>query len=151
MSGKSWVVILICALVASVILIPDDGLMNISGFAVHPIYEGFSTMRESFDLYSDLIFTSTDSYKTLKFAISDSVVYKTAYISINGSVWRPVTMTGSSTVGNWVLGSATSSTNIFPIQVPSGANGDNYIAIYSCTRIGSGWDCNDNRWQISEL
>lgn len=152
-SDRSWIVIVACVLVISLFLVSEDmsgdGSQDLIGFAAHPIYGGFSVMTDTFDLYSDLVYGSADPYKTLRFSLSDSLIYKTAYISVDGNNWQPVTLTGTTPISNWFSGSASGSVDVSTNHVPSGVTSNNYIAVYSCSRNGTLWDCNDNQWQIT--
>ncbi len=103
---------------------------TITGFAIHPIYRNFSSPEQGFSLSGNSL------------SVSDYIIYKVGYYSINGSTWRNFTLSGNtySNSNVWLRSLASYS-------LPNLGQGEHYIIIYSCS-YNNGWDCHDNRWQL---
>lgn len=103
--------------------------------AVHPLYSGFSSPENgfAFNNASNSVF------------VSDTVIYRTGYYSVNGGDWASFELSGSSynNNANWLSSSAFRS-------LPNFLEGEHYIIVYSCTysSSNSSWNCHDNKWQL---
>jgi hypothetical protein len=118
--------LLLFFLVGSLLFFSDSSSSNsiLTGFAT---YSGFV----------DPLFGVSGNQVT----VTDSIVYKTGYYSINGASWVPFTLTGSAYGGSteWLTsGSATS---------PSLGTGEHYVIVYSCTLANNNWNCHGG-WQL---
>ena len=121
---------------------------NSVGFAAHPLYAGFATAIQSFSATPSITFSSSDSSKNYPFSINDDAVYNIAYISIGGSAWQAVQLSGTTLGGSWLTGQAIATIAIPQNNIIDGTSSDNYIIIYSCTKNATAWDCHDNMWQL---
>ena len=120
------VVVLLCAVVVTLFIVdidnnsvPDSpGLPeDVVGFAVHPLSSSFSTAESGVHVTGSLL------------SVSDNVVYRMGFYSVNGSSWVPFNMSGSPYNGNanWMRGYASR-------YLPTFGPGEHYILIYSCNR-----------------
>ncbi len=105
---------------------------SVTGFVVHPVYRNFSSVEEGFN------------YNAIsgQVSVSDDIVYKIGYYSVNGSSWRNFTLSGSlyGSSSVWLKGSALKT-------LPEFGEGEHYIIVYTCS-YNNGWNCHDNRWQL---
>ncbi len=135
---KSWIVVLLFAVVITLLVSDSDLVVDVNpplpndmvGLAVHPLSSSFSTANSGFSLSGNNVY------------VRDTVVYRTGWYSINGTAWKSFNLTGTSYNGNvnWLRGFATRTLSNF------GA-GEHYVIVYSCNFV-NGWDCHDNKWQL---
>jgi hypothetical protein len=108
---------------------------SLTGYVTHSTYSAFSAPAVGF------IYSKNTNYLT----IADTVIYRQAYYSINGSAWQSLSLNGISYNNNtnWVqdLASAT---------LPNFGEGEHYIVAYSCkySSQNNSWDCQDGKWQL---
>lgn len=143
-----------CAALAILVATHDNSVPETPdnvGYAAHPFYNTFGITVQSFSAPSRLEFTNTDNYRTIYFSVNDDAVYRTAYISINGSNWTAVNLTGETLKGNWLKGETLGSLRVNKNKIPLHNNTDNYIIIYTCTKDSSIWNCHDNKWQLRQF
>jgi hypothetical protein len=93
----------------------------------HSQYSSFSSLETRVSLSSDF------------FSITDTIIYETAYISLGGTSWTPITFQGSSypSSASWLVGSA--AVDISNFTFPN--NAESYILVYSCSEENNLWDC----------
>jgi len=96
---------------------------------------------------------TTLSMQFLKYSITlsvvDDVVYKTGFFSVGGGSWQSFTLQGVAYGGgsDWLSGSAVASLPFFGV-------GEHYVIVFSCSRVGSSWDCHSSQghpggfWQL---
>ena len=137
---KSLIVILLCAIAATLIIV-DAGRettppvpvspRDYVGFAVHPLSSSFSSAEPGARVTGSQL------------SVSDNVVYRMGFYSINGSSWVSFNLSGSSYNGNvnWLRGYASRSLPVFGL-------GEHYVLVYSCNRSNAAWDCHGNRFQL---
>jgi hypothetical protein len=102
-----------------------------------------------FPALSSVSFASADTSRPVTFSVSDDFVYRQAYISINGSAWKPFYLTGNGLTGAWYKNSATGSYSIPSSLVSTGSNSRNFIAVYTCSiATPFPFDCHGNTWQV---
>jgi len=154
LSNKSRNIIFVCLVVAlfTIVLLTDQiQNENDIGYAIN-LYQNFSPTINSFSSPNLLNFSSTDNNKPITFSIRDDAVYMTAYISINGSAWQPITLSGTVLSGNWLQNTTTGLYTLARTSIPNETGTDNYIIIYSCSKNTTGsnvtWNCHNNKWQI---
>jgi hypothetical protein len=118
--------LLLFFLVGSLLFFSDSSSSSISltGFAAYP---GFG----------DPLFSLTNNQVSL----TDTIVYKTGYYSVNGAAWVPFTLTGNAYNGNtnWLTTGAKT--------LPSFGNGEHYVILYSCSLVSGSWNCHGG-WQL---
>jgi lysophospholipase L1-like esterase len=126
------------------------GMSNsITGHAVSSLCKGCAIPITSFPVISPVVLSSSPAASPVTFSIRDDFVYKNAYISINGSTWKPFNLTGSTTAGSWIVGSAFGNYNIPSSLVSLGNSTRTFIVVYSCSRAAP-WNCHDG-WQIRAI
>ncbi len=110
----------------------SDESSSFTGFVVHPVYRNFSSPENGF------IFNVNNNLVT----VSDDIIYRTGYYSVNGGSWRSFSLSGSlyDSSNVWLRDSASYS-------LPSFGEGEHYVIVYSCS-YNNGWNCHDNRWQL---
>jgi hypothetical protein len=142
--------------IASMLIAPSIPSINYRssdsfGHAIN-IYQNFSQTINTFSSPNLLDLSTTDNLKALTFSISDDAVFNTAYISINGTAWQPITLTGTVLSGNWLQQTSTGTYNILRTNIPNNTGTDNYIITYTCTKNTTTnpitWNCHNNKWQI---
>jgi hypothetical protein len=108
-----------------------------------------SSLAASHSLYS--AFSSPEnrvSYDVDSLFVEDSIIYKTAFYSINGSAWVSFNLSGAlfnnDSNSHWLANSASRA-------VLSFGAGEHYLIVYSCTLENSTWNCHDNKWQMMIL
>jgi hypothetical protein len=155
---KSWMVILFCAAIflLTVVNNTDDDLStpftsDIVGQAAHPLYNSFGTAVKDFVSPNELNFDSADARRTLSFSVKDDVIYSVAYISINGSAWQPVNLSGEILSGSWLMSRATGVIRIYKENISKNTNTNNYLIVYTCSKTSTKWDCHNNKWQIRQF
>ncbi|HYD03003.1 MAG TPA: LamG-like jellyroll fold domain-containing protein [Alphaproteobacteria bacterium] len=89
----------------------------------------------------------------LKITVTDSAIYRYGYISLNGGQWQKIELNGSGLKEDWFAGRATLLYALKPsdLGIVNGSSSENYIIVYSCSKIIAGWDCHGNKWQIEQF
>jgi hypothetical protein len=126
------IVVLVAIIGIAVMLFAPSIVNNFSdavGYAAHPIYPIFSTAELGFNINGNSL------------TVSDTAIYKIGYYSINGADWQNFTLSGTTLSGSWLTGTAT-------YNLPNFPTGENYVVIYSCSKISGTWNCHDNKWQL---
>jgi hypothetical protein len=126
--------IVFCCLIFSLFFSSCNQIESPTGMATHEIYNLYSSVQERASVYN-----------SLRLNVNDTVIYKQAYYSVNGSAWEPIHLSGEK-YGNkddWLDGSGSL---IFPgfFNMP----GTHYLIFYSCSRTGKSWNCHDKKWQL---
>lgn len=86
------------------------------------------------------------------FSATDSIIYKTAHVSLGGEPWQAVELSGTpyQSSSQWLAGSA--SLSLSPYSFPTGE--ESYLLAYSCMGATGAWDCHetsghpDGFWQL---
>ncbi len=72
-------------------------------------------------------------------------IYKNAYVfNSKTRIWERVSLQGEG-VQDWIKSQAIGSV---PIDATKFDKGDNYLVVYACSRIGSKWECNNQKWML---
>jgi hypothetical protein len=156
-SDKSRIIfiIVVCILIVAIVFTKDSSnapsKIDAIGQAANAAYPNFETTINGFNSPNNLDFSSTDTQKIFAFTVSDDAVYRTAYISINGTAWQPITLTGNILSVDWLQKNTVGTYTIQRIKVPDDIGTDNYLIIYTCTRSTVTWNCHGNRWQIKNF
>ena len=152
-ADKSWIIILLCAIAVlfGLSTLLQEGSNDNIGYAIN-LYQNFSPTINTFSSPNLINFSTTDNTKQITFSICDDAVYKTAWISVNGTAWQPITLTGKTLSGNWLQNTTTGLYTIARTIIPNDTGIDNYIITYSCTKNTTTstitWNCHNNKWQI---
>ncbi|RJQ22522.1 hypothetical protein C4580_00530 [Candidatus Woesearchaeota archaeon] len=72
-------------------------------------------------------------------------IYSNGYFfNAKSRVWERFNLQGEMNK-DWVKGQAVAS---IPVSPDKFAEGDNYLVVYGCTKVGGQWDCNNRRWML---
>src|SRR3989344_5779797 len=84
--------------------------------------------------------------ETLALSVKEDYVYKYYYVTANWQ-WKKQTFSQAAAgTSNWIKSSASDSIDTSQLM-----EGSNYVAVYSCTKTGSNWNCHNKKWQIREF
>ncbi len=109
-------------------------LNRISGYATHPLHSNYSSAENGFRANNTSV------------SVSDDIIYKTGWYSVNGTSWRNFTFSGNyyNSEQLWLKDYVLSNfTNL--------GDGEHYVIIYSCKyniSYNLSWDCHGNKWQL---
>ncbi|MCD6496461.1 MAG: hypothetical protein J7K54_04265, partial [Candidatus Aenigmarchaeota archaeon] len=122
---------------------------HITGMTSSTQYPGFA-QPESFTLPDTYTFTDTADTQSISLTITDSYIYRYAFISYSGQPWQQVTLSGPIST-QYITGSATATIPITPssfgLTAAGQSSSNNYIVTYTCNSAG---DCHDG-WQIEQF
>jgi len=124
------------------------------GFAAHPLYPSFEQPIGALSLdHNTLTFNTSDIQKSIAISTNDTAVYKTGYVSVAEGAWQQITLNGNAlgTSLIWISGTATATINVLQSSINDSNSSNNYIIIYSCTRVNNTFDCHDSKWQLKEF
>jgi hypothetical protein len=112
-------------------------------------FQGFAQPENYFTLNAyKFIFANLDDSGSLSLDVSaDDYVWGTGYLSNEFSTdWRAFTFDGTA-IGEsgWMQGAASKTLNI---NLDDFEMGENYVAAYACSRVGTNWDCHNGEWML---
>lgn len=72
-------------------------------------------------------------------------IYKNGYVfNSKARIWERFDLQGES-VKDWIKDQAIGSV---PITSERFSAGENYLVVYACSKVGSNWDCNNQKWML---
>jgi len=126
----------------------------LTSMTVHPNYPNFA-QPEHFSIQNTYTFSSPDdSSLSIPLSITDSYIYRYAFISYSGHPWQQVTLqpSGTGTMGTHYISESAAATiqlnpGDFGLSSPGQSSQNNYIVTYTCNSAGN---CHDG-WQIEQF
>jgi hypothetical protein len=121
----------------------------------HAVYTGFAEPETSYTIDSvEINFSSLGDVKTLSISVSDTAVYRYAYVSADGQLWQKADLSGNLFGGLWLTGNASAQLSFTPGNFSLGeaslSTDRNFVVVYTCSRSRNAWDCHDG-WQILQF
>jgi len=134
---------LVLLLLSSVAIISCSRSPLSQPLAGHAFYPGLAASGYTEPTHFTISSDSLAQGETLTLSVKEDIIYKYYYVLING-IWQKQSFAESAaTNSDWILSSASAS--LSTAQLPEG---ENYVIVYSCTKVDSGLSCHDNKWQI---
>lgn len=111
------------------------------GATPHDTYRGFAQPKEGYVIADDLV------------TVEDDLVFKTAYYSENGGMWKPLRLSGDvyTRSDRWLISRGTT-------VLPDLGAGEHYVITYSCELVkattrkeANTWNCSQGQWQLHTI
>lgn len=89
--------------------------------------------------YNDAIIVNVDNF---------DYIYQNGYFfNSKARTWQRFALQGEK-AQEWVKASAIGSVQVSPDVF---AEGENFVVVYACSKVGGRWDCNDDRWMLAKF
>ena len=82
----------------------------------------------------------------LTLSVNENYIYTYYYVTVDGQWQKQAFSQATSGNSNWIKSSASTSLDTSQLM-----EGSNYVAVYSCTKTSSDWNCHNNKWQIHQF